>query len=131
MTFLDLTAFQLAMTIGILAALGAVLVAVWQGKLRRREALLWCAILAAGATAILWPGVTSHVARFLGIGRGADLVLYLAVVAMFVGFWMVYLRLRQLRRDITLLVRHLAIEQTLSRVNADATGAPPPSGPTR
>jgi hypothetical protein len=26
-----------------------------------------------------------------------------------VGFWMVYIRLRQLRREITLLVRHLAL----------------------
>jgi hypothetical protein len=51
----------------------------------------------------------SSVAHLLGIGRGADLVSYCGIVAMLVGFWMVYIRLLRLRREVTLTVRRLAI----------------------
>lgn len=84
------------------------LVKGWTG---RREGLIWAAVWLAAGVAILWPAVTSRVAGALGIGRGADLVFYTAVVIMLIGFWMVYIRLRRVRRDITLLVRHLALEE--------------------
>jgi len=56
-----------------------------------------------------WLNVKQAGAHALGIGRGADLVFYCAVVIMMIGFWMVYVRLRGLRREMTMLVRHLAI----------------------
>ncbi len=74
-----------------------------------RDAILWMLLWAAAGVAIVWPKVTKIVANALGIGRGADLLLYCTFVAMMVGFLMVYARLRRLRRELTLLVRHLAI----------------------
>ncbi len=79
----------------------------------RREGLMWALVWLAAAVAIIWPGVTRIVANALGIGRGADLVLYCAVVVMMVGFLMVYVRLRRIRRELTLLVRHLAIRDAV------------------
>ena len=65
--------------------------------------------VSVAGVAIAWPELTTWAARSLGIRRGADLVLYCAVVVMMVGFLMVYSRLRQVRRDLTLVVRHLAL----------------------
>lgn len=96
----------------VLAFLFAGSLVAWvRGWATRREGLSLAAILLAAGIATAWPEVTSHLARALGIGRGADLVFYCAVVVMMVGFWMVYVRLRRLRREVTLLVRHLAILQ--------------------
>jgi hypothetical protein len=67
--------------------------------------LLW---FAAGA-AVAVPNATTRVARLLGIQRGADLLVYSTVLGFFVGFYLVYLKLRQLTREITLLTRELAI----------------------
>jgi hypothetical protein len=67
--------------------------------------LLWLATLIAVAN----PDRTTDVARALGIQRGADLLVYSAVLAFIVGFYLVYLRLRQLSREITLLTRELAM----------------------
>ena len=108
-TLLAQTGFQTVMSAVIAAALGGLLWRMLRGRVRRREGLLYGTILLAAGVAILWPGSTSRVAHALGIGRGADLVLYLAVIAMLIGFWMIYLRVRQIRREITLLVRHVAI----------------------
>ncbi len=109
MNLLGLALFQniLLPLVGVLLA--GSLWALARGWASRREGLIWCSVLLAAGVAILWPQVTTRVADMLGIGRGADLVFYCAVVIMLMGFWAIYIRLRRVRRDVTLLVRHLAI----------------------
>lgn len=121
MTMFGLNVFQWIFLSGIAFVFVLLISAAARQQIRRREALLYSLVLLAAAVAIYWPPITSRVAGWLGIGRGADLLLYLAIVGMFVGFWMVYVRLLQLRREMTQLVRHHAIEQTMAaRGNADA-----------
>ncbi len=83
--------------------------------------LLW---LAAGA-AIARPEITVVVARLLGISRGADLVFYLAILAMLVGFFVLSGRLRRLEADVTRLVRHLALRDP-SPPGREGRGSGPP-----
>lgn len=80
-----------------------------RGGIRKRIATLWLMVWGAAGTALVWPQSTALVARALGIGRGADLILYCTVVATMVGFFYVYTRFRRLDRQLTLLVRRLAV----------------------
>ena len=89
------------------------LLAMRWGWATRRESLIWALVWLVAGGAIIWHDVTSVIARALGIGRGADLVLYCAVVVMMVGFLMVYVRMRRIRRELTLLVRELAIRDAV------------------
>ena len=82
-----------------------------RGWATRREGIAWALVWLAATVAIVWPATTAKIAKMLGIGRGADLVLYCGIVFMMVGFLMIYVRLRQLRREMTLLVRHLALRE--------------------
>lgn len=92
----------------------------------RREGCAWALLWVVAALAIAWPEVTTHAAHALGITRGADLVLYCAVVVMMIGFLMVYVRLRRLQRDLTVLVRHVAIrEAAISPATAEPSGETP------
>ena len=95
-----------------------------RGLVRKRIVALWLSLWSIGAVAIIWPRSTLIVARWLGIGRGADLLLYLSVLLMLVGFFYVYGRFRRLDRQITLLVRRLAIE-TAEREARDSAASPP------
>lgn len=70
---------------------------------------LWLALWLSGAIAIAWPDVTVRVARTLGIARGADLVSYLAILGMLLGFFVVNVRVRRIESQITRLVRELAL----------------------
>jgi len=109
MSLFELSMFQrIAIAIVIVLFISSI-VAMIKGWAGRREGLIWITVWLVAGVAILWPAVTSRIAAALGIGRGADLVFYSAVVVMMLGFWMVYIRMRRLRREITLLVRHLAI----------------------
>jgi hypothetical protein len=126
MSLFGLSGFQQITLLAIALALCATFIAVIRGRARPGEALLLAFVLASAAAAIAWPEATSRIAHALGIGRGADLVLYSTVVAMGVGFWMVYIRLRQLRREITLLVRHLAL--LVAQGQIPSTGSKPRQG---
>ena len=85
--------------------------------------------LAAGV-AIVRPGLTRGVAKTLGIGRGADLVFYCAVVVMMIGFLMTYSRLRRIQRELTLVVRHIAKRDAAVNVSAGEDLAPIDQDPT-
>jgi hypothetical protein len=84
------------------------------GVIRKRIAAFWLLLWISAGVAALWPRSTVLVARALGIGRGADLILYCSVFAMLIGFFYIYTRFRRLDRALTLLVRQLAIEHALT-----------------
>jgi hypothetical protein len=73
--------------------------------------IAWLTLWTAAGIAIARPQVTVTVARALGIARGADLVFYLAILAMFAGFFAVYVKFRRLEAGITSLVREIALRE--------------------
>jgi len=87
---------------------------------RRLAGLFWVGLWVATFMAVLDPDATTRLARTIGIGRGADLLVYSAVLAFSAGFYVVSVRLRQLSREITVLTRELALR------DADRTEAGPP-----
>jgi hypothetical protein len=99
------------LVLGLFVVLGVLTVSAgFGGKVRKRIVAFWLSVWAVGAYAIVWPHATAVAAHALGIGRGADLLLYSSVLVMFVAFFYVYTRFRRLDRELTLLVRRLAIE---------------------
>src|SRR5271165_4053464 len=58
---------------------------------------------------IVFPDSTTKVAHVLGVGRGADLLLYLSLFAGIHAFLLLYLRTRRLERKMTELIRAVAI----------------------
>ena len=119
-----MNSFQI-IAIALLSLLVAICVlAMRRGRFSRKECFLWCSLWGAAGTATLWPDLTSHIANMAGIGRGADLVSYCGIVVMLVGFWLVYLHLRRMRMEITILVRELALLEADHRV---LSSEPPPN----
>lgn len=98
----------------------------------RRLGLLVLAALAVYS--IIDPsGTWTRVARWLGIGRGADLILYGLVVA-FLGFVVTtYQRFRAMETRYTRLARRIALDESEPAVHRSRpdTGSPAvPGGPT-
>ena len=108
-----------------LAVLGCLLLTTVAAMVRRwvtrREGVVWSLVWLVAGVAIVWPAAIGVVADLLGIGRGADLLIYCAVVVMMCGFMMVYVRLRHLRRDMTVLVRELAIRDAHTNLEPPAS----------
>jgi len=124
-----MSVFQIVALTVLAALFAGNLVIVFRGQVSRRVGLPWCALWLAAAAAIVWPYSTTLVAKILGIDRGADLVSYSFVLVALIGFYMIYARLRRLNADVTLLVRHLAIQNAIApehRANADDAPSNPP-----
>lgn len=82
--------------------------------------------LACAALAVLFPSALTHVARALGVGRGADLVLYLLCVSFLFVAISVYRRLADLHDRYVELVRHVALLEADARERADEAPQPLP-----
>ena len=104
-----MTPFQWIL-VGAIAAFAAVAVlAIVKGKIGRIAGAAWIVVLLVGLLASIDPERVTTVANALGINRGAYLVLYLLALSVFCGFLLVYIRLRRVRRELTLVVRRLAV----------------------
>lgn len=86
------------------AILGSI---VFRSKLGYR--LLTAFFFVSASLCVMFPGITSELANALGVGRGADLLLYLGLFAGIHLFLLLYLRTRRLDRRITELTRAVAL----------------------
>lgn len=110
-----MTTFQLITFPALAVAALLTVAAMRRRRLTGRAGAAWLVLWIAAAASVAYPEGVAIIARAIGIGRGADLVLYLSILFMFAGFFTVYLRFRRLDEQLTKIVRHLAIR--------DAAGA--------
>ena len=102
--------FQLLTLSVVTAVLAAEFLGLCRRSAGRKLRLLRIAAWSAAAAAIVDPGIPQAVAIRIGIGRGADLVLYMVVLAFLWGSFYFYSGFVRLERQLTEVVRHLAIQ---------------------
>ncbi|HBK34204.1 TPA: DUF2304 domain-containing protein [Candidatus Uhrbacteria bacterium] len=71
--------------------------------------LLWVIVWVGAGVMVLLPQTTDIAARLVGVGRGVDVVIYLAIVSLFYLLFRLYARLEGVEREITKLVRMIAL----------------------
>lgn len=79
------------------------------------EFLLWLIIWGAIGIIVWIPSVLDSVAKSIGIGRGVDAAIYIALVLIFYLIFRIYLKAEFQERELTQLVRHLAIREKESQ----------------
>jgi hypothetical protein len=107
-----MTLFQ--WTFGTLCALVALrhVIRIVRGDGSRLAGIFWGLLWTGAAVTIFRPGVTGDLAALFGIGRGADLVMYLGLLAGIVVTRYFYSRTRRLENLIAELVRAEAIRHS-------------------
>lgn len=103
--------FQLVFTLVFVGALLLTWRRVSQGALRILEGIFWTLIWGTGLILIWRPEVTNLLANSVGIGRGADLVLYIGVITLFFFGFLLIISVDRLERQMTKLVQHQALEE--------------------
>ncbi|MBO1770706.1 DUF2304 domain-containing protein [Agrococcus sp. TF02-05] len=92
-----------------------------RGLAIRRLTLL--AVLLVGIVAIIWPQMTDTVARTLGVGRGADLLLYGLIVVFLSYSLSTSAHIRRVDRQISELARAQALLEARTRGDASDAAA--------
>ena len=100
------------MIIQVLLVAGLVVALVYALAQRRRSHWVAGAIglaSVAGIVLVLQPEQANQLARAVGVGRGADLILYCWIVISLVASLNLHLRIQRLQGDLTVLARQLAV----------------------
>jgi small membrane protein len=67
-------------------------------------------ILITGIFFVLYPELTNQLAHFLGIGRGADLIFYLAILGFGYLSLVLYSKIKKLEDQLSVIVRKQSLE---------------------
>jgi hypothetical protein len=102
--------FQIVTLTVLALALGWHVVSRRRASKNRTVWLLQAAVLLAAAYFVADPDATFVVAGWLGIGRGADLVLYAFALGLIGVSFYFYSRYVSLQRQVTEIVRRMAVE---------------------
>ncbi|MCH7952020.1 DUF2304 family protein [Patescibacteria group bacterium] len=108
---LILIPIQLFLLVFVLFALSRVYLRFREGTITLRTFLFWSGIWVLAILGVLQPQFTTWIARKIGIGRGADAVIYTSLVLLFYLIYRTNVLLENLRHEITELTRKIALEQ--------------------
>lgn len=68
---------------------------------------------------ILQPELTSRIANYFGVGRGADLVFYIFILLFWFIMLKLYARIRKLEATVTELARKISINSALNETRGN------------
>lgn len=81
-------------------------------ELSLKETIAWL-IVWLGTGFIFWfPKYTTRIANILGIGRGADLIIYSSIIILAYLIFRIFIHLDRIEKNITKLTREEALKNT-------------------
>ncbi len=111
----DHSGIQILLLLALGGFVAHVIVQYRRGTLRGLIALFWIAVFGAGAAAAAFPHASTKLARSLGVGRGADLVMYVALAGLCYVVFRLLVRQERTERRLTEIVREIALAERRRR----------------
>lgn len=101
--------FQLLLVLFAIFAIFNVIRRQKEGLLGPKGGIFWVLFWLGVALVVIWPVSVQRLADHIGIGRGADLVIYISLAGIFFILFRLNIKLEGLRRDLTEVVREEAL----------------------
>ena len=102
---------QILLIVGFCFAIWITWTRYRQTAISLKEAILWSVLWLGGVAVTLIPKITEHLAYVFGVGRGVDLILYLAVAIQFYLIFKLFINNEKLERILTKLVQDNALSK--------------------
>lgn len=102
---------QIILTLFVLFAISRAYLRLKDKQIRLSEFFFWMAIWIGAMVSILSPSTIGYVSQTFGIGRPADLILYVAVILLFYLIFRLYVSIDGIKEDMTKIIRELAIKK--------------------
>lgn len=80
------------------------------GKLNKRQFILWLLVWLVAGIVIIFPDITSYFAIKAGVTRGVDLVVYISIILLFYICFRLLIRIEKMEKNITDFVRSVALK---------------------
>lgn len=110
--------FQPIQIILVLVFALALMRTIWrarQGGLKLSEFLFWFLVWTLAIAVVILPDSTFYFAKIFGVGRGADFVVYAALVVLFLLLFKIMSKLDALEQNLTKIVRAEALKDVKER----------------
>ncbi len=101
---------QILLVVFFIFALAKVIGRFKTGDLSFVSMFGWGLFWVVAMVVVLLPNSTAKLAEFVGIGRGADLVVYISLASIFFIIFKLMVRIESLNRDITKLARKVSLQ---------------------
>lgn len=101
---------KIALLLFVVFALSRLFKKFRQKAVNTRELGLWLIFWLVVSGAIIWPQKTDMVARWAGVGRGADLLVYVSILFLFYAFFRLSVNDKKKQQEITDLTRALTLK---------------------
>lgn len=79
------------------------------GEIKFMNALVWSLLWLCGTAVVAYPALAVALAKFLGVGRGVDAVIYFAIVSLFFLVFRLLVRVEKIEKHLTRVVRQNAL----------------------
>lgn len=86
------------------------------GYLSKGGLVWWSLFWVVAGVVVILPNSTAYFAKLVGIGRGADLVVYVSLVAIFFIIFRLMIKVELLNKDITKLTRKITLSENNSEI---------------
>ena len=103
-------AIQIILVIFFLFAITKVVGRFRAGELRISEMILWIIFWIIAGVIVITPNSTFYLAHLAGVSRGADLVVYVALVLLFFMIFKLMVKIEKIDREITKIVRKESLD---------------------
>lgn len=101
--------FQILATIFIVFSINRIVERYQRAFLPKAEMLVWLGFWLLVSLAVWWPRGTDVIAQLLGVSRGADVIFAASIAMIFYLLFSLFSQVHRLARELTQLVRALAI----------------------
>lgn len=118
---MHITLTQIFLAIFLFFALSRVVLRFRGGEISLKSFFFWILLFGSAIITVLWPGITGGLAETLGVGRGADVVLYTSIVLIFYLIFRIYVYIQDLRHEISNLTKKLAIKELITKNEKKST----------
>lgn len=110
-----LTTIQIFLLIFIIFFLSRVYLRSREKVISTKTSLFWLSVWVIALIGVVLPATTSKIAAILGVGRGVDVILYLAISLLFYLVFRLYVMIEDIRREITTLIREIALANSTKK----------------
>lgn len=102
---------QLLLSFFLLFAVSRVYFRFKEGTINLGTFLFWLGIWVLAFFSVFYPDFSSYWAKILGVGRGADVLIYLAIILLFYLIFRTNVMIENLKDEISRLVSEIALKE--------------------
>ena len=103
---------QIFFLLFVIFALSRVILRFKDGEIHLGALIFWLIIWVGASVAVFYPEKTSHLAKVLGIGRGVDVIIYLALALLFYLVFRIHVLIENLETKFSQVIREISLKDS-------------------